>query len=495
MPVSLSLMACYNSSQGRNCIWGIKYNLFMKMAVFACQAAEKAKTKYAAHYKEEGQMMRKVLLTVTAILLALLLLAGCGEGNSVSESKTGEAAPPQAETETGIQQDSQPASQAQEEQNTPSEPAGPAELNKVIYDANGIRITAISAESRMTELEKVREEGSVFNLSLHIERTGSEKNALSIYRANANGFKSYGDWSFLIGIDESNAYPISENPFMPFLKDSDETDAVFCLTKEYAEKLELKSIGEIGFVLEIIKEDGSHCFESVKADLGAEAEPRCGVSFGESGRCGSEVYVEVSNSTESVMLVECLLHAYDTAGNPLYIEQYSFLTGEEFRSDGFYGNFYIRDGADSLPVSRSTYWFVDQNGDPVDENDIGSITIDYLGAAPVSQEDLTDVLSYEMEGRLYDSPNLMIFRCTWPDEYPRLRVCGTCFVYTEDGTLYKIIPIDTNLLKDDDYREWSSAVNKETGAWDFIDIDCEKEAAGGEYRFDLFLYYTVVDNH
>ena len=87
----------------------------------------------------------------------------------------------------------------------------------------------------------------------------------------------------------------------------------------------------------------------------------------------------------------------------------------------------------------------------------------------------------------------MLFRCTWPEEYPRLQVYGTCFIYTEDGALYDIEMIDTQLCCDDDYRDWSGAANPETGALDVIPIDCKNEGPGGEFRFDIYLECVIID--
>lgn len=429
---------------------------------------------------------RKLLIIVTVVLLTLSLLAGCG-GSSTSDNK--KADEPQTEGQSEAQQDSSAPAKAE----TPAEPAGSVELNKVIYDANGIKITAVSMESRLSELDKVEEKNSVFNLSLHIERTGTEKNTVYINTASVNGFGPYGLWSFLIGSTESYASPISDMYF-PFLENSDEMDVVFCVTKGYADRLDLKSIGEIGFVLEIVKEDGIHYMESVKTDLGMDAEPCCSLSLGEVKLLDRTSYLEVSNPADSVLLVDCLLRAFDTDGNQLYSLTYDYQAGEEYNNAGYFNSFYIRNGADSLPVSMSIPYLMYENGDPVNHNDVGSVKIEYVSAVPLPREDLSNMVSYEMEGRMPESDELMIFRCTWPDEYPRLIVYGECFIYTDDGALYNVIPISTKLLKDDDYRDYYDEANPETGAMDAIVVDCERQDDGGEFRFDIHLNLVTVDD-
>ena len=460
-------------------------------------------------------MKKKLLSIIVAVLVLSLFLAGCGGNKKPGASEgteSGESASP-TETETEKQKESQtetkPESEAKEstvppteteketepetETETETEPAGPVELNQVIYDANSIRITAVSAENRLADLEQLKERDPAYVLGLHIERTGTEKTSLNLISFSVNGFRYVNGSSFLVGETEEEMEGFVYNSHMPFLKEADKADPLVWMTKSCAEYLGMQSVGEIGLVLEIIREDGVRCYESVKVDLDEEAEPCCHISFGESGSLGDYGYVEVNNPAESVMLVECLVSAFDSDGTPLYNEGIDYLAGDVIKQESIIRSFYIRNGAEALPVSLlcSNNRIIDAAGEFV--RNIGSVKIEYISAIPAETKDLTDLISYEMEGRLENSRNFMIFRCTWPEEYLRLHVCGTCFVYTEDGALYKVIPVDDYLLRDKDYRTWSSAANKETGALDCIAIDCKKEGAGGDFRFDLYLYYAAVD--
>lgn len=436
-------------------------------------------------------MTKKHCSVFIALLLVLVLLAGCGKEQAPAESKAEEVSA-QEETVSEGAAEAEPIPAAEEGGNASGDSAGPVELNQVIYDANGIRITAVSAEAHFDELEALREEDPVLALNLHIERTGPEKNTLSILRASTNGFRSSGMRAFLVGRDKSSLAPFTENPFMPFLRDADGTDAVFAVTKSHADYLGLNSIGEIGFVLEILKENGDFCYDSAKIDLGWPSEPACFVTMEEDGSFEECASIKVSNSSDSVAYFECLLKAYDAEGNPLYYFGYDRNTDKEILVDGSLGVFYVRNGAEDLPFGLETINLVDANGESVDSSDVGSVKVAYFAALPTTGEDLSGLVQYELEGWREDTSS-MIFRCTWPEEHPRLRAMGTCYIYTEDGALFQIVPFDAELLCDDDYRDWDDAANPETGALDFIAVHCKDAAVDGQFRFELFFSYVMED--
>lgn len=435
--------------------------------------------------KEVLPMSRKMISMCLALLLALSLLAGCGGESAPAGSGKSDGAVSQPES----QPDPQPGQKAEPAEEAEEEPAstGPVELNQVIYDDNGIKITAVSAESHLQDVDLPGDDVPVFDLNLHIERTGAEQNTVLFYTGSVNGFMQASPRSFQIGSSKSSLCPLRYSE--PFLTGGNEEDVVLCVNKDCAEALELKSVGEIGVVFEIIKENGLRSYESVNVDLGQPADPASPITAEEGCSLDEFATINVSNSSDSMMLVRCLLYAYDTAGNPLYGEYTDYETGEEYLCAGDLIAFYIRPGAESLPYALMSYAHRDENDERVDE--IGSFRVEYLNSSVSSEEDLTDQVSYVMEGRWEESRNFMLFRCTWPDEYPHLEVNGTCFVYTEGGELYSIEPIQADLRNDDDYRDWSGAANPETGALDVIAIDCKNET-DAEFRFEIYLSSVIA---
>ena len=436
-------------------------------------------------------MNRKMISMCLALLLALSLLAGCGGESAPADSGKSDGAVPQAESQPQAQPDSQSGQEAEpeEEAEDAAAPDGPMELNQVIFDDNGIKITAVSAESHLQDVELPGDDVPVFDLNLHIEQTGEERNTVLFDIGSVNGFMQASPRSFQIGNSKSSLRPLRDSE--PFLLGASEANVVLCVNKDLAASLELKSVGEIGVVFEIIKENGLRSYGSAKVDLGQPADPVSPITAEEGCSLDEFATINVSNSSDSMMLVRCLLYAYDTAGNPLYGEYNDYETGEEYLCAGDLKAFYIRPGAESLPYALMSYAHRDENDERVDE--IGSFRVEYLSASVLSKEDLTDQVSYVMEGRWEESDNFMLFRCTWPDEYPHLAVDGTCFVYTEAGELYKIIPIQADLRNDDDYRDWSGAANPETGALDVIAINCKNET-DAEFRFELYLSSVIAED-
>lgn len=436
-------------------------------------------------------MNRKMISMCLALLLALSLLAGCGGESAPADIGKSDGAVSQAESQPQSQPDPQPGQEAKPAEEAEEEPAssGLAELNQVIYDDNGIKITAVSAESHLQDIDLPGEDVPVFDLNLHIEQTGEERNTVLFDIGSVNGFRQTSARAFQIGRSKGTLAPIRYSE--PFLTGGNEEDVVLCVNKDLAASLELKSVGEIGVVFEIIKENGLRSYESVKVDLGQPADPASPVTVDEGDSFEDFATITVSNPSDSMMLVQCLVYTYDTAGNPLYGTYFNNETGAEYLCAGDLKAFYIRPGAESLPYALMSYNRWDENNEWI--NEIGSLRVEYLSASVSSEEDLTDQVSYVMEGRWEESRNFMLFRCTWPDEYPHLAVDGTCFVYTEAGELYKIIPIQTDLRNDDDYRDWSGAANPETGALDVIAIDCKNET-DAEFRFELYLSSVIAED-
>ncbi len=54
-----------------------------------------------------------------------------------------------------------------------------------------------------------------------------------------------------------------------------------------------------------------------------------------------------------------------------------------------------------------------------------------------------------------------------------------------------MIPTETVMAKDKDYRDVNQAANTETGNDDAIAVDCKKEGSGPDFRFELYLNYVT----
>ena len=419
--------------------------------------------------------MKKALSLLLVLLLALSLLAGCGGGQSAGGGQSS-GAPVEAKTS---------------EEPPKEEPAGPVELNKIVFEESGLRITALSYEDKLSKAESMNDTDPVFDLRLNIEFIDPALSSASVVSASVNGFRYLNHMSFLGGSSPERMNWLLTDGYGPSF--SEGREYTVSLTKGFADYLELRSIGEIGLLFDITGEDSPSFYKNVTIDLGREAQPRCGVSLKNCGSSMEIVSAELTNPESSPVLAECVVNAWDKEGQPLFNQSFNFRTGQELMQGGAVGRCYIKSGAKDEPcaLSAATSMMLYENGEDVGWRDIARVEAELISAVPVDEDDLSGSVSCVQEGRWERSKNFMLYRCQWPDEYLKIKVYGTCLVYGEDNELIRVIPIETVLAKDKDYRDVNQAANKETGYDDAIAVDCKKEGSGPDFRFELYLNYVT----
>ena len=429
---------------------------------------------------------KNLLALMMLMVLAISIFAGCAKPELPEDtgSKTEQAEDTGKEEEVKEEEAALPTPEP-----TPDAPEGPFELNQVIYDENGTKITALSYEDRLSgSADQGTDIDPVLDLSLRVEKTGDEPHTLYIEDFSVNGFGSDMYTSFLIWSDPERMdwlqnYSINVDGTYEFKLSA---------TRSFADSIGLESAGNIGMLIGVKTDEQHLAYKNIRLDLGQEAVPSADISVIKEGNAYNTVLVKADNPLDKPMAVKSLIRYTSTEGAVIYPSGFNYMTGEEFQSDAGTDTFFVKNGAKDMLCSvngiKSRPVFED--GSDVMWRDFGDAEVEFVSAIPSDLPDLSDTVSFESEGRSKDSSNFVIFRCTWPDEYQRLQIYGTGVCYNEDGTIYKIYPIESRLLKDKDYRDNYRSANSETGWLDYFVIDCKKEGDGPDYTFKAYLSYV-----
>ncbi len=434
--------------------------------------------------------MKKTVYVLLSLLLSVSLLAACGSQKETTaapvpetagqETKATEAPQPEStapeSTEKTTETEAKTTEALTEPETTTEEetqPSGPAELNQVIYEANGIRITAVSYEDHMAEIGSLKDNESVFDLTLHLERTTEEPLTVAFPSVSVNGFRYVNYQSFLGGKDKDWQDWLIYRSFS--LSSESETDILISMLKHCAVYLDIRSVGELGFVLSVGKEGGAGYFDTARVDLGREAEPKCPVVSEAGENLSLEAYARLTNPMDSPVLTQYIVRLTREDGS---LACFSNMMDGSFRAASLREGT-VHSGAASEPLGfdLNGAWLVDESGKMIDGDDIVSFSLEYFAAVPTKQADITAETSWSITGRADWNDTFVLIGGTWPESMEKVTVNCTLLCYDQNDQL---VYVKVN----------QQTVNRNDPNYDEMFIGVYKRDRDPEYRFELYINYV-----
>ncbi len=423
--------------------------------------------------------MKRAISIVMAMLMAACLLAGCGGGNTEDQSRPADSKAESSvkETssaeisgnETSVQEPSAPAEASaadsapeSAEESVPEEPQGPVELDLVLYEDNGIRITAVRSESFFDGYEKLRQDESVCSLELKLEALEEGHSTVRLQEMVLNGWMA-GSGEYALPGHEGFGKDIE------LLNENAEDTLIVSFTKKFAEKYGIKAAGAIRILIKVKHPDEKNDYAVLSVVLDEAAETfSCDASFEAVHDPGVYLF-KVGSSFDQLVKPVFLLRAEDAEGNACY-EKESISKDRGQLTNG------IPYQMAAAPQAKDQYYAVNEmNGftwyDGEGNNiyhGVDTVEAEWVGCTLYGMDDLSSHVTFMVEGVDEKDPRRMNVRFGCPD-YPTVLLQGTLVTFDEKGNVLQYGDAGVMLDSSRDYREDPTysiiyLLNPDTGA-------------------------------
>lgn len=352
---------------------------------------------------------------------------------------------------------------------------GPVELNQVVYEDHGLRVTALSYEDHRQEPGyDAQRAQSAFDLILRIEKT-EEGVSFGIRDISVNGWG--GD---AVYVDREYMYQIGLDPAAnPDLR-------VYALQvlPRFVSDMEITSIGRVNGVISWRKGEEFSGFDLFSVDLGCPCEPECPVTVSEFAMYRADGLVYVNNPTDWPVVITYLLTAKDADGTPLGTIDMARGTF----APGAFRTITVRPHAEQLPVAiiqpGSMQWMTADN--QWADGELSYTFVPLHAQKDQLTQDISDQLSATVEGRADWNDYYVTVRYTWPEDIDRVLYSATMLRYVGDEVVDATGVSANNLDRNEQDRE-----NDMRDLGHFYLYASEKDKQGE--RFEIFVTTARID--
>ena len=363
------------------------------------------------------------------LLAALLLVSALGCGGAKAEAlkmenevqAEGKGDP--VRQEEAAPKTAEPTAAPTAEPTLEPAPTGPVELDRVVYENHGIRVTALGYEDHRQEPEyDANRAESAFDLIMRIEKM-EEGIACGFRELSVNGWGSDRNGIYL---DREYMSQQGKDP----TADPNLQEIAVRIMPQYLETMGIDSVGRFDGLISWRKGDDPGQFDFFSVDLGCPCEPECPVAVSEFSMYRKDGLVYVDNPLDTPVTITFLLQAQDEDGTPLLCMDMArgTLVG------GITTSIQVRPHAQKLPVAitqpGSFPWMktMDQWA-----NEEKSFTLTPLHVQKdIGIKDISNQLSATVEGRAAWNDSYVAVRFTWPEALDRVRYSATMLRYVGD---------------------------------------------------------------
>ena len=352
---------------------------------------------------------------------------------------------------------------------------GSVELNQVVYEDHGLRVTALSYEDHRQESGyDAQRAQSAFDLILRIEKM-EEGVSFGIRNISVNGWGPDA-----VYVDREYMYQLGLDPAAnPDLR-------VYALQvlPGFISEMEIASIGRFNGVISWRKGEELSGFDLFSVDLGCPCEPECPVTVSEFAMYRADGLVYVNNPTDWPVVITYLLTAKDADGTPLGTIDMARGTF----APGAFRTITVRPHAEQLPVAiiqpASMQWMTAEN--QWADGELSYTLVPLYAQKDQLTQDISDQLSATVEGRADWNDYYVSVRFTWPESMDRVLYSATMLRYigdeVVDATGFTAHNLDRNEKDvEDDMRDLG----------DFYLYASEKDREGE--RFEVFINLAKED--
>ena len=289
----------------------------------------------------------------------------------------------------------------------------PVEMEEVVYDANGVKITLLGY--RLVPEEEIDEYNSAAKVKLRIEKT-AESAQFAVLKTSVNGWLTSND-PVIMSMNAADIDPAG-------------TERELSISSWFMDRCGITELSEMG-VLFAVKTDDVFVLDHVSLPL-FSPEQAPAVSSRTEGFYNPGVLVNVSNfspnSIEAYYLVKCR----DAEGHQL--RQINNMTGEMF--DASIKSVMVKAGAEDMPAEiRAAYGSEWEYGESfyVDYK-IADAEAEFLYAIAYPADDLSDKITVTETSRPGGNDPHVYGHIEWPEEIGRISAFGTLLRY-QNGEL------------------------------------------------------------
>ena len=349
------------------------------------------------------------------------------------------------------------------------------ELNQVVYEDHGLRVTALSYQDHRQEPGyDVQRAQSAFDLILRIDKT-EEGVSFGIRNISVNGWG--GD---AVYVDREYMYQMGLDP----AANSDLRVYALQVLPKFVSDMEITSIGRIDGVISWRKGDELSGFDLFSVDLGCPCEPECPVTVSDFVMYREDGLVYVDNPMDSPVVITYLLTAKDTDGTPLVTMDMARGTF----APGATRTITVRPHAEKLPVAiiqpSSLQWMTADN--QWADGELSYTLVPLFAQKDQLTQDISDLLSATVEGRADWNDSYVTVRYTWPESIDRVLYSATMLRYVEDEVVDAAGVSANNLDRNEQDRE-----NDMRDLGHFYLYASEKDKQGE--RFEIYVNCARVD--
>ena len=382
----------------------------------------------------------KKLIALLLILVLALSLASCGARQGPAPSPSGKVentASPTDDGASGNTTDTEPAPDNKDDNTAAAAPSpdvseyDPVEMEEVVYDANGVKLTLRGY--RRVAKEEPDEYDSAVKVKLRIEKT-AEDAQFGFLKTAVNGW-----------LTSNSPYPTLRAEDI----DPAGTERELSIRNDFLDRSGITEISEMG-VLFAIKTGDHFTMDFVSFPLFSAGQGTA-VSSQTKGFYNPGVLAEVSNTGENSVEAFYLVKCRDAEGRQL--QQTDWTSGEMV--DASIKSVMVKAGADGMPaaikVADGSEWEYD--GELYLDHEIADATAEFIGAIAYPFEDVSDQITATETSRRGNNDRHVYGSVDCPDELGTLCVYGTLLRY-QNGELKSVASYWTNNIdpaKEDNY--------------------------------------------